>query len=61
MFMTAVVAIYIFAEPQLALGRFIPYYIAIIIGLSVTLLLSGFYIYKLLTKREIKQIEGDAK
>ena len=61
MFMTAVVAIYIFAEPQLALGRFIPYYIAIIIGLSVTLLLSGFYIYKLLTKREIEQIEGDTK
>ena len=57
MFMTAVVVTYIFAEPQLALGRFIPYYIAIIIGISVTLLLSGFYIFKIITKKENKVLE----
>ena len=49
-FMTMVVSTYIFAEPQLALGRFIPYNIAIIIGAIITLLLSGFYIFKLITK-----------
>ena len=51
MFMTAVVITYIFAEPQLALGRFIPYYVALIIGFSGTLLVSGFYIFKLITKK----------
>ena len=51
MFMTFAVSTYIFAEPQLALGRFIPYYIAIIIGGTITLLLSGFYIFKLITKK----------
>ena len=49
--MTAVVITYIFAEPQLALGRFIPYYVALIIGFSGTLLVSGFYIFKLITKK----------
>ena len=57
MFMTTVVITYIFAEPQLALGRFIPYYIAIIIGISVTLLLSGFYIFKIITKKENEVLE----
>ena len=51
MFMTAVVITYIFAEPELALGRFIPYYVSLIIGLSGTLLVSGFYIFKVITKK----------
>lgn len=51
MFMTAVVITYIFAEPELALGRFIPYYVSLIIGLSSTLLVSGFYIFKVITKK----------
>ena len=54
MFMTAVVTTYIFAEPELALGRFIPYYISIIIGAGITLLISGFYIFKLITKKKEK-------
>ena len=51
MFMTTVVVTYILAEPQLALGRFIPYYLAVIIGGAISLLLAGFYIFKLLTKK----------
>ena len=58
MFMTTVVSTYIFAEPQLALGRFIPYTIAIIIGVIIALLLSGFYIFKLLTKKNDSQLES---
>ena len=50
-FMTMVVTTYIFAEPQLALGRFIPYFVAIIIGLVITLILSSFYVYKLISKK----------
>ena len=53
MFMTFVVSTYIFAEPQLALGRFVPYYLAIIIGGVITLLFSGFYLFKLLTKKTV--------
>ena len=56
-FMTTVVTTYILAEPQLALGRFIPYHIALIIGLAITLALSGFYIFKLLTKKNPKVTE----
>ena len=54
MFMTTVVTTYILAEPQLALGRFIPYYLALIIGGVISLLLAGFYLFKLLTKKESK-------
>ena len=56
LFMTSVVVIYILAEPNLALGRFIPYYIALIIGFSISLVLFGFYLFKLFTKKE-KTIE----
>lgn len=52
MFMTTVVVTYILTEPQLALGRFVPYHIALIIGGSISLLLAGFYLFKLLTKKE---------
>ena len=55
-FMTSVVTIYIFAEPNLALGRFIPYYISLIIGFSLTVLISGFYIFKLITKKDKKEL-----
>ena len=52
--MTMVVTTYLFAEPQLALGRYVPYNIAIIVGAIITLLISGFYIYKLATKKKEK-------
>ena len=52
LFMSAVVITYILGEPQLALGRFIPYHIAAIIGGSITLLMAGFYLFKLLTKKD---------
>ena len=51
LFMTAVVVIYILAEPNLALGRFIPYNIALIVGFALAFLLAGFYIFKLITKK----------
>ena len=51
MFMTTVVVTYLLAEPRLALGRFVPYNIAIIVGISISLLVFGFYVFKLITKR----------
>lgn len=60
-FMTMVVSTYIFAEPQIALGRFIPYNIAMIIGAIITLLVSGFYIFKLLTKKSENVTENIEK
>ena len=50
-FMTEVVTIYIFAEPNLAIGRFIPYFVAIIIGSCLSLLIFGFYLFRLITKK----------
>lgn len=57
LFMTSVVTIYILAEPNLALGRYIPYNIALIIGFALAFLLAGFYIFKLITKKKEKVIE----
>ncbi len=51
LFMTAVVLTYLLAEPKLALGRFFPYNIAVIVGVSLTVLLALFYIFKLITKK----------
>ena len=51
LFMTAVVTIYILAEPNLALGRFIPYLVAIIVGSCISLAIFGFYLFRLLTKK----------
>ena len=51
LFMTAVVLIYILAEPNLALGRFIPYHVAVIIGLSLSLLTFVIYFFRLITKK----------
>lgn len=50
-FMTAVVETYLFAEPKLALGRFVPYNISVIVGISITSVITGFYIFKLVTKK----------
>lgn len=52
LFMTAVVVTYIFAEPQLALGRFVPYYLAIIIGSTISLGIFIFYLVKLLKRKD---------
>ena len=57
MFMTTVVVTYILAEPELALGRFIPYYLAAIIGGVISLLIAGFYIFKLITKKNTENPE----
>ena len=50
-FMTAVVTTYLLAEPKLALGRYIPYNVSVIVGISITLVIAGFYIFKLVTKK----------
>ena len=50
LFMTAVVLIYILAEPNLALGRFIPYNVAVIIGAALSLLTFGIFLFRLITK-----------
>jgi carbon starvation protein CstA len=44
--MTAVVITYLFGEPTISFGKFIPMNVAIIIGLSITVLIFGFYVYK---------------
>ena len=49
--MTAVIIIYILAEPNLALGRFIPYYLANIIGISVTSAIFIFYLVMLFIRK----------
>ena len=50
--MTAVVVTYILAEPQLALGRFIPYNVSIFAGIGVATLLAVFYLIKAIRKKE---------
>ncbi len=60
-FMTAVVVTYILAEPQLALGRFIPELVAILVGIGLTILIAGFYIYKLLSKKPPKHKEVEVE
>lgn len=57
MFMTAVVTTYIFAEPNLALGKFISYPIAIVIGVAIAVLISGFYLFKLIVKKDTDYID----
>ena len=51
-FMSAVVITYIFAEPNLALGRFIPYNIALIIGSSLSVVILILYIIKLCLRKD---------
>ena len=50
-FMNAVVIIYILAEPNLALGRFIPYNVAIIVGGVISVLQIGLLSFKLASKK----------
>ena len=52
LFMTAVVVTYILAEPQLALGRFIPYNVSIFAGIGAASLLAVFYLIKVIRKKE---------
>ncbi|RIA75616.1 carbon starvation protein CstA [Anaeroplasma bactoclasticum] len=59
MFMTAVVTTYILAEPNLALGKWISYVTAIYIGIGLTIVISGFYLFKLITKKDSDLILED--
>ena len=52
LFMSAVVITYILAEPQLALGHFIPYLIAIIIGSSLSLVILILFVVKLVLRKD---------
>ena len=51
-FMTAVTIIYLFAEPNLALGRFVPYWVACTVGGCLTAGIFGFYLFKVITRKE---------
>ena len=53
-FMTAVVVTYILAEPDLALGRFIPYGVALIVGVVAAVGIFGFYLLKLFNVKTLK-------
>lgn len=52
LFMSAVVITYILAEPQLALGHFIPYSIAVIIGSSLSLVILILFVVKLVLRKD---------
>lgn len=51
-FMTAVVITYLFTEPRMTFGHFMPYYIGAIIGGSLTLALVVLYIIKLIWRKK---------
>jgi len=55
--MTTVVATYIFGEPHIALGRFIPMWVAYIVGSSIGLLIFGYYLYQLLFSKNLENNE----
>lgn len=57
LFMSAVVITYILAEPDLALGKYVPYPVSIIVGLSAALGLLIFYLIKLFLKKNDSQEE----
>ena len=57
-FMNAVVVTYLLGEPNIALGRFIPMWVAYIVGGVVALGISGFYVLK--TAFGIKNMKPDA-
>ena len=48
--MTAVVVTYIFGEPNIALGKFIPIWVAYIIGASISVAVFGLYLFQLFRK-----------
>ncbi len=56
-FMTAVVITYILAEPRLALGAFIPYNVAVIVGASLSIALFGFYLVKTILRKGVPNPE----
>ena len=45
--MNAKVTTYIFGEPNIALGRFIPIWVAYIIGASISIIVFGIYLFTL--------------
>ena len=49
LFMTMVVTTYILVEPELGLGRFIPYLLGVVIGIAISLLIFGFYLFKMIS------------
>lgn len=53
-FMTAVVITYILAEPNIALGRFIRYDIAVLVGVGLAILIFGHYLFKFIKKLATK-------
>ena len=55
--MTAVVATYLFGEPNIALGRFIPFWVACIIGGTLALISFGVYLFYLLFHKNRHIIE----
>ncbi len=55
-FMTTVVITYILAEPKIALGRFIPYNIAFIIGISISAIIMMTYLAILIFKKKKENI-----
>ncbi|MBQ7250768.1 MAG: carbon starvation protein A [Bacilli bacterium] len=63
--MTAVVITYILAEPNIALGRFIPAAVAYPLGFGVSVLIFGFYLFVLFAplrwKNWLPKPPGDAK
>ena len=50
--MSAVVITYIFAEPQLALGRFVPYLVAVIVGSTLSLIILILFVIKLVLRKD---------
>ena len=58
LFMNVVVTTYLFGEPEIALGQFIPMWIAYIIGGAISLLVFGLYLFSLFRKKnEIVSLE----
>lgn len=56
-FMTAVVITYILAEPNIALGRFIPYPVAFWSGLGATLLTFAIFTIQLIRKKNVINVD----
>lgn len=58
-FMSAVVICYILGEPTIALGKYIPALVANLVGIGISYVIFGFYIYKLIkaVRRQKMNIE----
>ena len=59
--MTAVVVTYIFGEPRIALGRFIPIWVAYLVGGVLAAGLFGFHIYLVLCMPQKMHIDISEK